>query len=98
VVDLTGVADQQYVAISLTNVASADGFAGGSGSVRIGFLAGDINQSRVVTLSDSGTLNTQLSQPVTISNFLLDINASGTLTLADKGVASANLTKALSAP
>jgi hypothetical protein len=98
VVNLTGVADQQYVTVSLTNVASTDGGTGGSGSVRIGFLAGDVNQSRVVTLADLGTVNAQLSQPVTAANFLLDINASGTLTLADKGITSDNLTTALPAP
>ena len=98
VVDLTGVADQQYVTVTLSNVASTDGFSGGSGSVRIGFLAGDVNQSRVVTLSDTAALNAQLAQPVTAANFLLDINASGTLTLSDKGIAAANLTRALPAP
>ena len=30
----------------------ADGGTGGSASVRIGFLAGDVNQNRVVTISD----------------------------------------------
>ncbi len=35
VVDLTGVADQQFVTVTLSNVASTDGFSGGSGSVRI---------------------------------------------------------------
>lgn len=98
VVDLTGVADQQYATISLTNVASADGFSGGSGSVRIGFLAGDVNQNRMVTLLDLGVVNAQLAQPVTASNFLLDVNASVTLTLADKGLTSNNLTKILPAP
>ena len=98
VVNLTGVADQQYVTVSLTNVASADGGTGGSGSVRIGFLTGDVSQGRVVTLADSGALNAQLSQPVTAANYLMDVNASGTLTLADKGITSANLTKALPAP
>jgi hypothetical protein len=98
VVDLTGVADQQYVTVSLSNVASADGSSGGSGSVRIAFLAGDVNQSRVVTLSDTAALNLQLAQPVTAANFLLDVNASGTLTLSDKGIAASNLTRALTAP
>ena len=53
VVPLTGVVDQQYVTISLTNVSSAL-FGGGGASVRIGFLAGDVNQTRVVTVADLG--------------------------------------------
>ena len=98
IVGLAGVTNQQYVTVSLTNVASTDGGTGGSGSVRIGFLLGDVNGSRVVSLADLGLVNAQLSQPVTAANHLKDLNASGTLTLADKGIANASLTKALPAP
>jgi hypothetical protein len=98
VLDLTGVGNQQYVTVSLIGVASADGGTGGSASVRIGFLLGDVNQNRVVTLADLGQVNAQLAQPVTVANYLKDVNASGTLTLADKGIANANLTKALPPP
>ena len=98
VVGLTGVNNQQYVTISLTNVASADGGTGGSGSVRVGFLLGDVNQNRVVTVADLGLVNQQLAQVVTAANYLKDVNASGTLTVADKGITNANLTKALPAP
>jgi Protein of unknown function (DUF1566) len=98
IVGLTGVNNQQYVTIALTNVASSDGGSGGSGSVRVGFLLGDVNQNRVVTLADLGLVNAQLAQSVTAANYLKDVNASGTLTLADKGITNANLTKALAAP
>ena len=98
VVPLTGVNNQQYVAVTLTNVASTDGGTGGSGSVRVGFLAGDVNQNRVVSLADLALVSVQLAQPVTASNFLKDVNASGALTLADKGITNTNLTKALPAP
>jgi hypothetical protein len=98
VVGLSGVTDQQYVTISLTNVASTDGGTGGSGSVRIGFLLGDVNQNRVVTVADLGLVNAQLAQPVTAANYLKDVNASGTLTVADKGITNANLTRSLPAP
>jgi hypothetical protein len=93
------VTNQQYVTISLSNVASTDGGSGGSGSARIGFLAGDVNQNRVVTVSDMGLLvNAQLTKPVTASNYLKDVNASGTLSLADMSITNANLTRALPAP
>ena len=98
VVGLTGVTNQQYVTVALTNVASVDGGTGGSGSVRIGFLVGDVSQNRVVTVADLGLVNAQLAQPVTAANYLKDVNASGTLTVGDKGIANANLTKALPAP
>jgi hypothetical protein len=97
IVDLTGVTNQQYVTISLTSVASAVN-TGGSGSVRIGFLLGDVNQNRVVTVADVGLVNAHLAQAVTASNYLKDVNASGTLTVADKGITNANLAKALPPP
>jgi hypothetical protein len=97
-VPLTAVNNQQYVTVSLTNVASADGGTGGSGSVRVGFLTGDVNQNRVVAVSDLGLVNAQLAQLVTAANYLKDVNATGTLTVADKGITNANLAKALPAP
>ena len=98
VVNLTGVTNAQYVTVSLTNVGSTDGGTGGTGEARVGFLQGDVNQSRVVSIADLGLVNAQLSQLVTGTNFLKDVNASGTLTLADKGITNANLTIALPAP
>jgi streptogramin lyase len=98
IVPLTNVANQQYVTIVLTNVLSVDGGSGGSGSARIGFLIGDVNGSRVVTVADLGLVNAQLSQVVTAANYLKDVNASGTLTLADKGITNAHLTQNLPTP
>lgn len=98
IVGLTGVTDQQYVTITLSNVASLDGGIGGTGVVRVGFLLGDVSQNRVVSLGDVGLVNSQLAQPVTAANFLKDVNVSGTLSLADKGITNAALTKALPAP
>ncbi len=97
-VPLTGVNNQQYVTVTASDVASADGGTGGSASVRVGFLLGDVNQTRVVSIADLGIVNAQLSQPLTAANFLKDVNVNGTLTLADKGITNANLTKALLAP
>ena len=96
IVNLSGVADQQYVTLTLTNVATASGTA--SGSVRLGFLMGDVNQNRVVTVADLGLVNTQLSQLATPANFLKDINASGAVTVADKGLTNTNITRNLPAP
>jgi Domain of unknown function DUF11 len=97
-VDLSGVTDQQYVTVALSGIASADGGSGGNATVRIGFLVGDVNQSRVVTVADLGLVNAQLAQVVTAANYLKDVNASGTLTVADKGITNTNLTRALPPP
>ena len=98
IVDLAGVANAQYVTVALTNVASSDGGTGGTGSVRLGFLLGDVNQNRVVTLSDLALINAQLAQSVTAANFLMDVNANGAMSVADKAIANANLTITLPAP
>lgn len=95
---LNAVADQQYVTLSLSGVMAAGGGSAGNALVRTGFLAGDVNQSRVATVADAGAVNTHLSQQVTAANFVLDVNANGALTIADKGIANANLTKGLPAP
>jgi hypothetical protein len=97
IVPLSGVANQQYVTVVASSVTSSGGGTG-SGSVRIGFLLGDVNQSRVVSVADLGLVNALLAQVVTAANYLKDVNGSGTLTVADKGVTNANLTKALPAP
>ena len=97
-VSLTGVANQQYVTIALTNVASADGGTGGGGTVRAGFLMGDVNQNRAVTFSDLVLANGQLTQTVSASNFLMDINANGVLTFSDMVLTNGQVGKSLPAP
>ena len=98
VVALTGVTNEQYVTVALTNVTAVDGGTGGAATVRVGFLACDVNQSRAVSIADLGLVNAQLSQVVTAANYLKDVNFSGTLTVADKGITNANLTKSLPTP
>jgi hypothetical protein len=98
VINLTGVTNAQYVTVTVSGVLAADGGSGGAGSVRVGFLEADVNQTRVVSVADLGLVNAQLSQLVTAANYLKDVNASGTLTLADKGLTNARLTSFLPAP
>ena len=98
VVGLTNVTNQQYVTVSLTNVASTDGGTGGVAAARVGFLAGDVNSSRVVSVADVGLVNAVLAQVVNASNYLNDVNFTGTLSVADKAIANANLTKGLPTP
>jgi hypothetical protein len=97
IVPLTGVTDAQYVTVAVSNVALTGGGTG-AGTVRIGFLVGDVNQSRVVTIADLGQVNAQLAQPVTAANYLKDVNATGAISLADKGATNNNLTKLLPTP
>jgi hypothetical protein len=94
VVELGGVAIQQWVTLLVSDVSSADGGGGGAGAVRIGFLRGDVSGNRVVTVSDLAQVNAQIAQVVGAGNFLRDVNASGTLTVADKGIANTQITRA----
>jgi subtilisin family serine protease len=98
IVNLTGVTDIQYVTLAVSAVVAADGGTGGAGSVRAGFLAGDVTQNRQVTVGDVGLVNSVLLQPVTASNYLKDVNVSGTITVADKGSVNGNLLHQLPTP
>jgi len=98
ILTLAGVADAQYVTLALANVTAVDGTTGGTASVRVGFLAGDVNGSRNVSLSDLLAVNAALTQAVTAANYLADVNLSGTMTLADKLTVSSKLTRVLPAP
>lgn len=98
VVPLTGVTDQQYVTVSLKNVASSDGGSGGSAAVRVGFLVGDVNQSHVVAVTDLVVANNQLGRTLSASNFLADVNTSGVITVLDKVIVNNALGHFLPAP
>ncbi|HQR11984.1 MAG TPA: hypothetical protein PLW68_11715 [Casimicrobiaceae bacterium] len=98
VVDFTGMPDKQYVTFMLNTVTSADGGTLPSVSVRAGFLFGDVNQSRQVTVADVGIVNGSLLQPVSIANFFRDVNVDGKLTVADKGLTNSVLLNKLPTP
>ncbi len=97
-VPLTGVSNKQYVTVTLSNVSSTDGGSGGTGVARVGYLLGDVNGNRVVTVSDILLVNQQIAHAVTSANFLKDVNANGNLTVSDKLIVNNNVTKALPAP
>jgi hypothetical protein len=61
-------------------------------------LLGDVNQNRVVTVSDLVLVNAQVAHPVTAANFLKDVDATGTLTVGDKVITNANVTHSLPPP
>jgi hypothetical protein len=95
---LSNVSNQQYVTVTVSGVSSADGGTGGAGTARIGFLAGDTSQDRVVTIADVALINAALAQPITAANFLRDIDASGAITVGDKAFANGQLAKGLPLP
>ena len=86
IVNLTGVSDQQYVAVTLTGV---QGAANGGTVVgpQMGVLVGDINASGRVDAADVSSARQQTLQPLTSSNFRDDLNASGRIDAADVSIA-----------
>jgi hypothetical protein len=98
IVPLTGVANAQYVTVTVSNVASADG---GTGAPvwHESRIPGRRRESKSRGVGGRpGPVNAQLAQQVTAANYLKDVNASGTLTVGDKGITNANLTTSLPAP
>ncbi len=97
-VPLSGVTNAQSVSVAVGNVTSSDGGVGGAGATRLGFLFGDVNQSRQVLVSDVGIVNSSLLQPVSAANFLRDVNVDGRLTVSDVGLTNSVLLTKLPAP
>jgi len=85
-VDLTGVANAQYVTVTLSGVIDNQGNQGNV-SGTFGVLLGDVNGSKRVDAADVSSVRQQTLQPVTISNFLNDINTSGRIDAADVSIA-----------
>ncbi len=77
-VTLPGVPDNSRVLVTLTNV---NGTAGGG--VAVGFLVGDVNNSRSVNAADISGVKARSGQLTTASNFKFDLNASGTINASD---------------
>jgi large repetitive protein len=79
VVTLTGVPDAKRVTVSLSNVNNA----GVNVSVSLGFLLGDVNNSRATTAADILLVKGQSAKAVNASNFLDDLNLTGGITATD---------------
>jgi RHS repeat-associated protein len=78
-VTLTGVPDNKRVTVHLSNVngAGVDVFAS------LGFLVGDVNNSRSVTATDILQVKGRSGQVTNATNFTFDLNASGSITASD---------------
>jgi hypothetical protein len=89
-VDLTGVANQQYLTVTLSNVLDAQANTGDV-SATMGVLLGDVNGNRNVSNTDVAAVKAQVAAPVTASNFRNDMNANGIISNTDVSTAKAQV-------
>ena len=84
-VDLTGIANQQYVTVTLNKVLDSQNNTGNI-SATMGVLIGDVNASLRVDSGDVSLVRQQTLQTITGSNFREDINASGRIDSGDVSI------------
>jgi len=78
-VTLSAIPDNRRATVTLANV---DG-SGQSAAVSLGFLVGDINNSRSVNATDIAGIKARSGQTTSASNFKFDLNASGGINATD---------------
>ena len=78
-VTLIDVPDNQRVTVTLSNVSGAVNIP----AVSIGFLVGDINNTRTVNASDVIGVKARSGEITDATNFLFDVNASGSINASD---------------
>jgi hypothetical protein len=82
-VNLTGVANAQYLTVSLANVHDSAGNGSNAVSATMGVLLGDVNGSGRVDSGDVFLVRQQSLQDANSSNFREDVDASGRIDSGD---------------
>jgi hypothetical protein len=82
IVTLTGVADASRVTIAVNSVAGT-GNTLNQASASMGFLVGDVNNSRSVSNTDITALKTRAGQTLNNTNFKYDVDVSGGISNTD---------------
>ena len=88
-VTLTGIADNQRAKITMTSVQANNGDVLSGVTVLLGFLVGDVNDSRSVNASDISAVKARAGSMLDDANFRFDLNASGAIDGADVSAAKA---------
>ena len=87
VVSLAGIADNRRIAITLTSVTGPIDSTDATAS--IGFLTGDVNNSRSVNAADISALRANVGKTVDGITYKFDLNADGAITQGDVSAAKA---------
>ena len=77
IVNLTGVSNQQYLAVTLNSVVDAAGNTGNVTGPKMGVLVGDVTANRLVDGNDVSAVQSHTRQPVTGTTFQFDVTANG---------------------
>ena len=78
-VTLTAIPDNKRITISLTGVNGTPTVF----SASLGFLVGDVNNSRTTTIADVSSVKARSSRSAISSTFLYDLNATGVVSSSD---------------
>ncbi len=78
IVNVANIPDNKRVTVTLTGVNG-----GGAYSSSMGFLKGDVNNSRAVNSSDINSVKALSGQTITPGNFTRDLNVTGDVNAAD---------------
>jgi hypothetical protein len=80
---VTGVADAQTIALSLTGLTDTAGRTMLDTSLRIGFLLGDAAGDSFVNVGDTIVVRSRSGQAADVTKFNSDINADGSINSTD---------------
>ena len=97
-VNLTGVSNQQYVAVTLHTVQDSAGNSGDVVGPQMGVLIGDTTANGTVNSSDIAQTQSQSGQPVTTDNFREDVTVNGVINSSDIGLVQSQSGTALPTP
>ena len=86
IVDLAGVADQQTITVTLSNVTDVFAQVVPPVTVSMRVLVGDTTGNGSVSASDIGQTKAQSGQAVTNNNFRTDVAANGSINASDIGL------------
>jgi hypothetical protein len=85
-VNLSGVADVQQIAVTLSEVTDSFGQVLPDTDVNVGLLGGDTTGNRAVNSSDIAQTRSQSGAPLTNANFRSDVTADGAINASDLGL------------
>jgi hypothetical protein len=98
IVNLTGVANAQYITVTLTNVTDVAGNVGSAVAVTAGVLVGDTTTNGEVNSSDIAQTQSHSGQPLTADNFREDVTVNGAINSSDIALVQSQSGTALPSP